>query len=71
MKRPGCLTSHWGLSYWEPVAFPTSFLSSQEILVADSPQDLLSLFAERVFDGFWGCWEVGRGAFLWCLVAQG
>lgn len=59
VKRPGCLTSHWGLSYWEPVAFPASFLSSQEILVTDSPRDLLSLFAERVFDRFWGCWEVG------------
>lgn len=62
-ERPGCLTSHRGLSYWEPVAFPTSFLSSQEILAADSPQDLLSLFAERVFDCFWGCWEVGGRDF--------
>lgn len=58
-ERPGCLASRRGLSYWEPVAFPTSFLSSQEILAADLPQDLLSLFAERVFDCFWGCWEVG------------
>lgn len=58
-ERPGCLTSRRGLSYWEPVAFPASFLSSQEILVADSPRDLLSLFAERVFDCFGGCWEVG------------
>lgn len=51
-RRPGCLASHRGLSYWEPVAFPASFLSSQEISVTDSPQDLLSLFAERAFDHF-------------------
>lgn len=52
MQRPGCLASHWGLSYWEMVAFPTSFLSSQEISVADSHRDPLSLFAERVFGHF-------------------
>lgn len=51
-QRPGCLISRWGLSYWEPVAFPTSFLSSQEISVADSRRDPLSLFAERVSDRF-------------------
>lgn len=36
-QRPGCLASRRGLSYWEPVAFSTYFLSSQEISVADSP----------------------------------
>lgn len=46
-RRLGCLTSLQGLSYWELVAFPTSFLSSQDILVADSPRDLLSLFARK------------------------
>lgn len=53
MKQgPGCLASRQGLSYWELVAFPTSFLSSQGTSVADCPRDPLSLFAERVFDGF-------------------
>lgn len=72
-RRPGCLTSRRGLSYWELVAFPTSFLSSQDILVADSPRDLLSLFAERVFDRFrdagrWGGLLQRSEVWSWCRL---
>ena len=56
-RRPGCLTSRRGLSCWEPVTFPTSFLSSQEISVADPHRDTLSLTAERVLDH---CGDTGR-----------
>lgn len=67
MWRPVCLPFHWGLSYWETVAFPTSFLSSQEISVADFLRDPL---CRKGVCPFQGCREVG-GVLLQCLVVQG